>query len=220
MSSRSRSIVQLRRSFNIISCLLVEDQNLVRLGLKNLLELDKDLCVKATAEDGIECMKQLSVEHFDIILLDMRMPKMGGLDVLKAMQEQQNHTPVLIITTFEDCDVLVEAIALGAMGYILKNAELEHLLSAIKAVCNGQQVLQPALTRYLLTSSHATPSTLTEKELEVLKCLSLGMSNRVIAQTLNNSEGTIRNHVSTILAKLDVADRTQAVIKAINESLV
>ncbi|MFC3033950.1 response regulator [Pseudoalteromonas fenneropenaei] len=204
----------------MIQCLLVEDQTLVRLGLKNLLELDAQVRVTAMAEDGVACLNYLAQQSFDLVLLDMRMPNMNGLQVLKAMRSENNSTPVLILTTFEDCDVLVEAINLGAMGYILKNAELEHLLSAIKAVCNGQQVLQPALTRYLLQAKKPQPTLLTEKEIEVLKCMSLGLSNRAIASTLNNSEGTIRNHVSTILAKLEVADRTQAVIKAINESLV
>lgn len=204
----------------MIECLLVEDQTLVRLGLKNLLELDDTITVKAMAEDGNECLLQLAQHHFDLILLDMRMPNKNGLDVLREMKANNNTTPVLILTTFEDCDVLVEAMNLGAMGYILKNAELEHLQSAIKAVHNGQQVLQPTLTHYLLNANRPKQTLLTDKELEILKCLSLGMSNKAIAEVLHNSEGTIRNHVSTILAKLEVKDRTQAVIKAINNSLV
>lgn len=204
----------------MIQCLLVEDQTLVRLGLKNLLELDSTIKVKAMAEDGNVCLSLLAVDRFDLILLDMRMPNKNGLDVLREMKEKGDTTPVLIITTFEDCDVLVEAMNLGAMGYILKNAELEQLQAAIKTVHNGQQVLQPALTQHLLKANRPKQALLTDKELEILKCLSLGMSNKQIADTLHNSEGTIRNHVSTILAKLDVKDRTQAVIKAINSSLV
>jgi len=204
----------------MIKCLLVEDQTLVRLGLKNLLELDEEIIVANTAENGTVCLSLLEEYEFDLILLDMRMPETTGIEVLQAMQKRNNTTPVLIITTFEDCDVLVKAINLGARGYILKNAELECLIDAIKRVHQGHQVLQPALTQYLLSQTQIKTEKLTAKEYEVLKCLSLGLSNKAIANTLNNSEGTIRNHVSQIIAKLNVTDRTQAVVKAINECLI
>jgi len=204
----------------MINCLLAEDQTLVRLGLKNLLELDEEIIVSHSAENGAVCLQLLAEYKFDLILLDMRMPEKTGLEVLQTMQQRKDTTPVLIITTFEDCDVLVKAINLGARGYILKNAELECLIDAIKKVNQGQQVLQPALTQYLLSQTQVKTENLTAKEYEVLKCLSLGLSNKAIANTLNNSEGTIRNHVSQILAKLNVSDRTQAVVKAINECLI
>ncbi|KAF7767555.1 two-component system, NarL family, nitrate/nitrite response regulator NarP [Pseudoalteromonas citrea] len=204
----------------MIECLLAEDQTLVRLGLKNLLELDGELVVTHCAENGAACIELLEQYQFDIVLLDMRMPEKTGIDVLQAMKKYKNKTPVLIITTFEDCDVLVRAMNLGARGYILKNAELECLVEAIKKVHIGQQVLQPTLTQYLLSQNYDKAEQLTDKEYEVLKCLSLGLSNKAIAETLNNSEGTIRNHVSQIIAKLNVKDRTQAVIKAINEHLI
>lgn len=204
----------------MIKCLLVEDQTLVRLGLKNLLQLDDNITVAGCAENGQACMALLQQNQYDLILLDMRMPEMTGLEVLQAMRQANNTTPVLIITTFEDCDVLVKAINLGAKGYILKNAELEDLIAAIKAVYQGKQVLQTALTHHLLCNTTPDSEVLTKKEHEILKCMSLGMSNKAIAQQLNNSDGTIRNHVSNILAKLEASDRTQAVVKAINLCLV
>ncbi|PAJ73136.1 DNA-binding response regulator [Pseudoalteromonas sp. NBT06-2] len=204
----------------MIKCLLAEDQTLVRLGLKNLLELDEEIVVTHSAENGAVCLDLLEQHKFDLVLLDMRMPEKTGLEVLQMMQQKKDTTPVLIITTFEDCDVLVKAINLGARGYILKNAELEYLIDAIKKVYQGHQVLQSALTQYLLSQTQVKTEKLTVKEYEVLKCLSLGLSNKSIANTLNNSEGTIRNHVSQILAKLNVTDRTQAVVKAINECLI
>ncbi|MCF2828955.1 response regulator transcription factor [Pseudoalteromonas piscicida] len=204
----------------MINCLLVEDQTLVRLGLANLLNLDENICIKGQAEDGIQALELLASQQFDIILLDMRMPNLDGLGVLNALRTNAIPTPVLIITTFEDCDVLVKAINLGARGYVLKNIELEALIDAIQQVIAGKKVLQSALTTYLLDQQLAPQEKLTEKEQAVLRCLSLGMSNKIIANTLHNSEGTIRNHVSQILAKLEVKDRTQAVIKAINQSLI
>ena len=204
----------------MIKCLLAEDQTLVRLGLKNLLELDDEIAVVHSAENGVVCLDLLEQHSFDLVLLDMRMPEKTGLEVLRTMQQGKDTTPVLIITTFEDCDVLVKAMNLGARGYILKNAQLECLIDAIKTVYKGHQVLQPALTNYLLSHTQIKTEKLTAKEYEVLKCLSLGLSNKAIANTLNNSEGTIRNHVSQVLAKLNVSDRTQAVVKAINECLI
>jgi len=204
----------------MIKCLLVEDQTLVRLGLANLLNLDSAINIEAQAEDGLQALALLAEHSFDIALLDMRMPNLDGLGVLQKMREKGDKTPVLIITTFEDCDVLVKALNLGARGYVLKNIELEELISAIKQVVAGERVLQSAVTDFLLKKQLSPQLCLTDKEQTVLQCLSLGMSNKVIAKKLDNSEGTIRNHVSQILAKLEVKDRTQAVIKAINQNLI
>ncbi len=204
----------------MISCLLVEDQTLVRLGLANLLSLEPGISVDAMAKDGIEALSIMDTQTFDVVLLDMRMPNLDGIGVLEAMRQKPAPPPVLIITTFEDCDVLVKAINLGAKGYVMKNCELETLIDAIKQVKAGIRVLQNSLTEYLLQQQGYPTEKLTPKELEVLKSMSLGMPNKVIANTLKNSEGTIRNHVSQILAKLEVNDRTQAVIKAINQSLI
>ncbi len=204
----------------MIKCLLVEDQTLVRLGLANLLNLDSAINIEAQAEDGLQALTLLAEHSFDIALLDMRIPNLDGLGVLQKMREKGDKTPVLIITTFEDCDVLVKALNLGARGYVLKNIELEELIRAIKQVVAGERVLQSAVTDFLLKKQLSPQLYLTDKEQTVLQCLSLGMSNKVIAEKLDNSEGTIRNHVSQILAKLDVKDRTQAVIKAINQNLI
>ncbi|WP_075593295.1 response regulator transcription factor [Pseudoalteromonas sp. PAB 2.2] len=204
----------------MIKCLLVEDQTLVRLGLANLLNLDSAINIEAQAEDGLQALTLLAEHSFDIALLDMRMPNLDGLSVLQKMREKGDKTPVLIITTFEDCDVLVKALNLGARGYVLKNIELEELISAIKQVVAGERVLQSAVTDFLLKKQLSPQLSLTDKEQTVLQCLSLGMPNKMIAKKLDNSEGTIRNHVSQILAKLDVKDRTQAVIKAINQNLI
>lgn len=204
----------------MIKCLLVEDQTLVRLGLANLLNLDNAINIEAQAEDGLQALTLLAEHSFDIALLDMRMPNLDGLGVLQKMREKGDKTPVLIITTFEDCDVLVKALNLGARGYVLKNIELEELISAIKQVVAGERVLQSAVTDFLLKKQLSPQLSLTDKEQTVLQCLSLGMPNKEIAKKLDNSEGTIRNHVSQILAKLGVKDRTQAVIKAINQNLI
>lgn len=205
----------------MISCLLVEDQTLVRLGFANLLNLSDVICVEGQAENGEDALNQLEQRDFDVVLLDMRMPVLDGLGVLRALQNSTKCAPpILIITTFEDCEVLVSAMALGAKGYVLKNIELEELIESIKQIVAGRKVLQPALTDYLLQKQIAPQIELTDKERQVLTCLSLGMANKTIARNLHNSEGTIRNHVSNILAKLEVQDRTQAVLKAIELGLV
>lgn len=152
----------------MIKCLLVEDQTLVRLGLANLLNLDSVINIEAQAEDGLQALTLLAEHSFDIALLDMRMPNLDGLGVLQKMREKGDKTPVLIITTFEDCDVLVKALNLGARGYVLKDIELEELISAIKQVVAGERVLQSAVTDFLLKKQLSPQLCLTDKEQTVL----------------------------------------------------
>lgn len=212
-----------------INICLVDDQALVREGLKSLLNLDPSVQVVAEAIDGEDCIKQLEQDLVaDIILLDIRMPKATGIDVLKHMQQTKCQIPALILTTFDDHDLIMQGMQAGAKGYLLKDISLEHLVEAIKQVLQGEIVIQPALTERLIKSidqskqqvSAELVEPLTSKELEILKLIANGFSNKEIAQTLFNAEGTIRNQVSVILAKLNARDRTRAVLKALEMGLL
>ncbi|NTS78649.1 response regulator transcription factor [Catenovulum sp. SM1970] len=211
-----------------IKVAMVDDQALIREGLKSLLSLSDKIDVVSQASDGEEAIAQLkSGLDAEVLLLDIRMPKATGIDVLKFMQAENINIPALILTTFDDHDLIMQGMQSGAKGYLLKDISLEHLVDAIEKVVAGELVIQPALTERLMQSfNQPNESTkaelvepLTDKELEILKLIANGFANKEIAETLFNAEGTIRNQVSVILAKLNVRDRTRAVLKAIELGL-
>ncbi len=203
---------------------LIDDQTLVRQGIRGLLELSDRIDVVAEAGDGDRAI-ELALEHRpDVILMDMRMPAMSGAEATRALHAAGIDIPVIILTTFDDHEQVLEGIKAGAKGYLLKDVSLESLIEAIESVAGGGTMIQPGITEALLrglshqaaafTSSNL-PERLTPRETEVIRLMAGGYSNREISQALNNSEGTIKNHVSNILAKLGVRDRTRAVLKAI-----
>ena len=213
----------------MIRVLIVEDQTLVREGLEKLLDLADDITVVDRAADGEEALEKLSKSSPDVILLDVRMPKMTGIDFLKAQQSVGDSTPAILLTTFDDDSALLNGIRLGARGYLLKDVSLAKLTEAIRLVANGGTMISPVVTERLLrglknttlsgTSDYDTEH-LTERETEILRLMSGGYSNREIASALVISEGTVKNHVSNILGKLGVRDRTRAVLKAIEKGYV
>ena len=207
---------------------LADDQALVRQGIRALLEMDAGISVVGEAADGSEAIARLPDLEVDTLLLDIRMPGKNGLDVLRELSAEGKLPPTLILTTFEDADVVLEGIRAGARGFLLKDVSCEQLLSAIRAVAGGATVFQPALTERLAraggtrSSSARTPSieSLTDREEEVVRLMAGGYSNREIARALGTAEGTIKNHVSSILSKLGVRDRTRAVLKALEAGLL
>jgi len=211
-----------------IKVLLVEDQNLVRIGLCSLLELTNDISVIAQLSDGCDVNSVCAQYQPDIILLDIRMPKTDGLLVLSNMSNASIIIPVLVLTTFDEHDLVLKCMALGAKGYLRKDVSLESLISAIRCINNGELWIQPAITEqvkkhYSSTENSAVPpliETLSSKETQILRLIAAGYSNNEIASALHNSDGTIRNAVSTILAKLNVRDRTRAVITAMEHGLI
>ena len=213
-----------------IKLLLVEDQAIVRQGLVSLLSLSDALQVVADLPDGEAALEWFaSGQTADVVLMDIRMPRLDGIATLKAMQERAIRVPVLVLTTFDDHAQLMAAVNAGARGYLLKDVSLERLEQAVVAVAEGQSVIQPALTESLInqlsgwqsgTGQAAPPEPLTEKEREILRLMANGCSNREIAELLHKSEGTVKNQVSTLLAKLDVRDRTRAVLKALELGLL
>ena len=212
-----------------IKVCLVDDQKLIRDGIANLLNLSSDVEVVAQAADGAECLQLISNQTIDVILMDLSMPVMGGIETIQTMQKNGITIPVIILTTFDDHELILQGIQSGAMGYLLKDVSLETLLASIKSVYGGERLIQPAITERLLEglkgldSGFTAPEpveSLTPKELEVLRLMASGCSNKEISDVLHKSEGTIKNHVSNILAKLGVRDRTRAVLLAIEKGLL
>lgn len=208
----------------MIRVCLVEDQTLVREGLRALLALNSDIEVVGEAADGEEALELLEREKPDVVLLDLRMPKLDGLGVLK-----QTRTPALILTTFDDDAMLFEAVRAGAKGWLLKDVSLERLTTAIRTVAAGGTCIEPVITERIIRAleggavafeSAELPEPLTDREKTILRFLAGGYSNREISQLLSISDGTVKNHISSLLAKLGVRDRTRAVLRAIDLGVI
>jgi DNA-binding NarL/FixJ family response regulator len=208
----------------MIRVALVDDHTLIRQGIRSLLELAGDISVIAEAADGDEAVVMIQRDCPEVVLLDLRMPKKGGVDVLRELQALNRLPPTIILTTFDDDEALLDAVRTGARGYLLKDVSLEHLTAAIRVVAGGGSVIRPAVTERVLRGlEHVRrdfealmpPDPLTRRELEILRLMAGGYSNREIAEALGMAEGTVKNHASSILSKLGVRDRTRAVLKAL-----
>lgn len=204
---------------------LVDDQALVRKGLKAILDAQPGHVVVFEAEDGAEAMEQLLRHEVDILLCDIRMPVMDGIEVVRRLRQGANRLPVLLLTTFADEEFLLRATRAGANGYVLKDIEPEDLFGTIEAILAGSTVLDPqSLARARGHASLPEPEQLIvdldDKDRAVLRLLCAGFSNQQIAEQLHKAEGTIKNRVSVILQKLNARDRTQAVLKAITNGLI
>ncbi|MBE5889497.1 MAG: response regulator transcription factor [Lachnospiraceae bacterium] len=209
-----------------LKIMITDDHSMIREGLKNLLELDGDIKVIAEAENGQECLDRLATVRPDVLLLDINMPVMNGLEVLAALKERRIRVKVLVLTVHNEVEYLMKAVDIGVDGYVLKDSESAELKKAIFAVASGQNYIQPSLIPALNSKmiekndDEARIDELTRREIEVLKLLSVGMYNKEIAEKLDISERTVKNHVSNIFKKLEVTDRTQAAVFAIRNNLV
>lgn len=209
-----------------IKVAIVDDHVMIREGLKQLLELDGEIQVVGQAGDGAQCLELLDKKQLDVVLLDINMPVMNGLEVLKIMRERRNQTKVIVLTIHNEVEYLVKAVDIGINGYMLKDSGYEELKKAIYSVYNSDIYIQPALSPLLNSKlldrdeDRTKINDLTKRELEVLKLLSKGLFNKEIASKLNISERTVKNHVSNIFKKIYVADRTQAAVFAIKNNLV
>jgi DNA-binding NarL/FixJ family response regulator len=208
-----------------IKVMLAEDQTLVRQGICSLLELSDKIEVVGEVVDGSEVVDGIERFQPDVVLLDIRMPIMTGIDALHAMREAGIEIPAVILTTFDDHQLVLEGMQAGAKGFLLKDVSLESLVNAIETVYAGQTLVQPAITERILkglqglsskTEDDVEVDPLSQKEVEVLRLMAGGYSNREISLAIHKSEGTVKNQVSSILEKLRVRDRTQAVLRAIN----
>ncbi len=203
---------------------LADDQALVRAGLRALLER-QGIAIVFEADSGATLLERLASNPVDVVLSDIRMPGLDGIEALIALRARGDTTPVLLLTTFDDSDLLLRATDAGAQGFLLKDAAPEDLRDAIARVAAGETLLQPVSTdpvraRYRFHDDHAPRETFTEREVAILRLLAGGYSNKEIARSLFLAEGTVKNYVSAILEKLGTRDRTRAVLKAITLQVI
>ena len=213
----------------MISVLIADDQELVRMGLRLVLAVFEDLEVVGEAADGDEAVRQTADLRPDVVLMDIRMPGTDGISATAAITEKYRKTRVLVLTTFEEDEYVFGAIRAGAAGFLLKDASREKLVEAIRVVHGGESLLSPSVTRRLIETfaqrgAPVTPSTkaesLTTRELETLVLLAKGLSNSEIGTRLHVTEATVKSHVSSLLMKLGLRDRVQAVVFAYENGLV
>lgn len=209
-----------------INVMIADDHLMVREGIKQILELDGDIRVNAEASDGRECVESLDENLIDVLLLDINMPRMNGLQVLQFLREKNTKVKVLILTIHNEIEYLLRAVDIGVDGYVLKDSNSKVLKKAIFTIIGGNTFIQPELTPMLKKSlddksfKSRGEDLLTKREIEVLELLAEGLFNKEIAYTLNISEKTVKNHVSNIFKKINVSDRTQAAVYAIKHNIV
>lgn len=212
---------------NTIRIVIVDDQTLLREGLSALLGLIPDLLVIGQAADGQQALDLVEKLHPEVVLMDVRMPGMNGVAATRQVRARHPETRVIVLTTFDDDEHVFEALQAGASGYLLKNADLDHLAAAIRAVQRGEAVLDPAVTQKVIrraASSNMDDATLSERltrrEREILALIAEGLTNPEIAARLSLAEGTVKNHVSHVLEKLNARDRAHAVRLAVEWGLL
>ncbi|MGN0142652.1 MAG: response regulator [Roseburia sp.] len=209
-----------------VKVMIADDHSMIREGLKQLLELEGDFEVIAEACDGVECLDKLNSVKPDVLLLDINMPNMNGLDVLQKMKDKRMKVKVLVLTVHNEVEYLLKAVNIGVNGYLLKDSESAELKKAINAVVSGDDYIQPSLIPLLnakmidIDNDSVKIEKLTRRELEVLKLLAIGKYNKEVAEELEISERTVKNHVSNIFKKIGVTDRTQAAVFAIRNNLI
>jgi len=213
----------------MIRVAIVENETLVREGLRRVLELDEGISVAGEARDGVEALQLLPRIRPDVALLDVRMPRLDGVAVLTELAQKGVPVRCIVLTTFDDAEAFLAAVRAGARGYLLKDASPDELGQAIRAVAAGETWFKPAVSEAVLRGlSSIAPdgpregvaADLTARELEVLRLLAGGYSNREIGAALGVAERTVKNHVASILGKLWVRDRTRAVLKALSLGLL
>lgn len=209
-----------------VKVMITDDHSLIREGLKQLLELEGDFQVIAEVCDGIDCMEKLKEQIPDVLLLDINMPRMNGLEVLQKIKDEKIDVKILVLTVHNEVEYLLKAVDIGINGYLLKDSESSELKKAILSVVDGEDYIQPSLIPVLNAKmidrdmDSEKIEKLTKRELEVLKLLAVGMYNKGVADELHISERTVKNHVSSIFKKIDVSDRTQAAVFAIRNNLI
>jgi NarL family two-component system response regulator LiaR len=208
-----------------IRLILADDHSLVRKGVEALLSTEEGMTVIGSAADGEEAVREVARLNPDVILLDLQMPRKSGIEAIAEIKEQDPQARILVLTSFSDDEKVFAAIKAGAMGYILKDASPQELIAAIRNVHEGKSSLDPSIALKVireLNKPSALPPTsepLTERELEILQLLARGLSNQQIAEELVISERTARTHISNILAKLHLANRTQAALYALRQGI-
>lgn len=213
---------------NKIRVVIADDHAMVRQGLKQILELEDDIVVVAQASNGEDAVKTAKENHPDVILMDINMPGINGLQAIKEVKEEKIPCGIIVLTIHDDREYLFKTLQLGAQGYVLKDADPAVLIEAIRSVHRGQSYIQANMTKELVSEFNrvtihdkgkSEENSLTARELEVLELIAEGMINKEIAKRLYISEKTVKNHVSNIFRKINVSDRTQAAIYAFKHNM-
>ena len=210
-----------------IRILVADDHNIVRKGIKVLLATEKDMQVVGEAENGLEAVEKAVSLEPDVVLMDIVMPGMDGIEATRKITAERPSTRILVLTSFAADDKVFPAVKAGALGYLLKDSTPQQLVEAIRQVARGEPSLEPSIARKVLQelsnpgggTGRQTSDPLTEREMDVLRLIAQGMSNREIAAKIFVAEWTVRSHVSNILGKLHLASRTQAALYALREGL-
>lgn len=210
---------------NEIRILLADDHNVLRQGIAQMLELQPDMTVVAQAQNGREALQRIAEFSPDVALLDINMPELNGVDATREITAKFPDTRVLILTMYRDDDYVFNAIKAGANGYLLKEVELDELLSSIRAVARGEAVISPAIAARVLNELRAPadpspPDDLSERDVEILALVGTGLSNQQIADRVHLSERTVRNRLSLIFKRLNVKNRTEAALYAIKQGII
>ncbi len=209
-----------------IRVLIVDDHAVVRQGLRAFLQIQDDVEIAGEAADGAEAVRQVRELVPDVVLMDLVMPKLDGIAAIREMRAHSPSTKVIVLTSFADDDKVFAAVKAGAAGYLLKDVRPQELGDAIRTVYRGEALLHPTVAAKLMQElaqsgrRQVSPDSLTDRELDVLRLIARGMSNKEIALELGVAEKTVKTHVSNILQKLHLADRTQAALYAVRERLV
>jgi DNA-binding NarL/FixJ family response regulator len=208
-----------------ISIIIADDQILFREALRSLLETQPDFRIASEASNGLEAVKRVQEFQPDVVLMDLRMPEMDGVQAIRIIHDTYPDVKIIMLTTFDEEEGLFDGLQAGAIGFLLKDIKSDQLYAAIKSAANGEYILAPSALSKLIEKVTKTESSkkiqqeqliepLSQREIEVLSLVAIGLSNKEIAAKLVISEGTVKNHISSILAKLGARDRLQAVIKA------
>lgn len=210
----------------MIRVMIVDDHKMVREGLTKLIEFDKEITVVGEANDGVECMNQYRAVKPDVILMDIDMPDLNGIETFKLLNNKKHRPKILILTVHNEIEYLIRAVDMGVDGYILKDAGSKELIRAIRFVYEGERFVQPGLIPLLNSKLIARDmdrekiDLLTNREMEILKLVALGHFNKDIASILSITERTVKNHMTSIFQKIDCVDRTQAAIFCIRNGVV
>ncbi|WP_176967968.1 response regulator transcription factor [Proteiniborus ethanoligenes] len=209
--------------------MIVDDQRLMREGLKTILDLEEDISVIELADTGEDALRKIKIQEPDVVLMDIRMPVMDGVECTAAIKRDYPHIKVVILTTFDDDEYIIDALCNGAEGYILKDLPSEKLISSIRDVYNGNSIMQPEIAAKVIACVKRNKSSssgdrfatakgqsdeLTDREKEILTLVARGMNNNEIAKSLYLSVGTVKNHIRSIYEKIDVNERSKAIIYA------
>ena len=204
--------------------LIVDDHTLVRDGLTTILSRQPDFEIVGEASDGLEAVEVARSLHPDVILMDLRMPNMSGVEAMRIIGDESPDIKIIVLTTFDTDEYIFDAVQAGAKGYLLKDTSREELFAAVRAVCRGESQIEPGVAARLITRlqelSRPDPDSLSDREIEVLELVARGSPNKQIAEELLISESTVKTHIANIFSKVNVRHRTQAVTQALQKGII